>query len=126
MARLVGGEKFVRADERLAPAGRGELQIVAGGRHRLVRNGLHPGRAQLRAGEDAEHARHRAGRIGRDGADARVRIGRADHDRMRRAGDDGVVGELSGSGEQPQIFLAPERLSDGAEPFTLRHQRLRR
>ena len=115
MARLVGGQQQMRADEHRAAAGRGELHVVFGLRQRIVRNGLEPIGRAIGAGEDAEHARHRfcPRRIDRD--DARMRIRRAHHRRIGLAVESEIVGEAAIAGDEPRIFLARHRLADEAE-----------
>ena len=60
MARFVGGQQQMRADEDLAAAGRGELHVVARFRQRIVADGAEAVGGAIGAGEDAEHAGHRS------------------------------------------------------------------
>ena len=59
MARLVGRQQHVRADEDLAAAGRVQLHVVAGLRQRVVRDRSKLVGKAIGAGEHAEHAFHR-------------------------------------------------------------------
>jgi hypothetical protein len=63
-------------------------------------------------GEDAEHARHLLRLLDRNSLDARVRVGRAHHRRVRLALELQIVGEAPGSRQEARIFLARERLAD--------------
>ena len=116
MARLVGRERHVRADEDLAAAGAGELHVEFRLRHRRVRNGLEAVGAAVGAGEDAEHARHGARLLGVDAQDAGMRIGRAHHRRIGLPRQAEVVAEPAPAGGEAEVLLAAQRLSDGAAP----------
>ena len=115
VARLVGGQEHVRADEDGAAAGRVQLHVELGFRQRVVRNGGEFFRETIGAGEHREHAFHflRARRV--DVADARVRIRRAHHRRVGLPLEQEVVAELAAAGDQPLVLRPPDRFSDEAE-----------
>ena len=69
----------------------------------------------VRAGEHAEHARHRLGRGGVDADDARVRMRRAHHRRVGLAVDAEIVAEAALAGQQALVLLAADRMADGGE-----------
>ena len=115
MARLVGRQQLVRADEDLAAAGGGELEVGSGRGQRAVRNRREAVGEAIRAGEYAEHAGHGAGRRGVDAQDAGVRMRRAHHDRIGLPVHGEIVGEAALAGQQAMVFLAAQRLADGGE-----------
>jgi hypothetical protein len=64
------------------------------------------------AAEDADHARHRerVGDVDRD--DARMRVRGADEHRVRLVRQRDVVGVVARTGQEPVVFLAPQRVAD--------------
>ena len=74
VARLVGRQQQMRADEDFAAAGSGELHVIARLRQRIVPDGAEAVGGAIGAGEHAEHAgqRQRAGFV--DRGDARMRV----------------------------------------------------
>jgi hypothetical protein len=115
VARLVGGQQRMRADEHAAAARARELQVGAGLRQRIVRNGLEAVGAHVLSRKYAEHARERAGARRVDRHDARVRMRRAYHRRVNLPVEGEVVAESPGAGDQAQVLLAPQRLADYGE-----------
>ena len=119
MAHLVGRQQHLRADKDRAAIGAGQLHIVAGRRHRGVRDRLEPVGKAILAGKDAEHPRHRHRLAAVDLDDPRMRMGRA-HDRgidLPRQGE--IVAEPAAAGQQPLVLLAPHRLADRAEALQI-------
>ena len=124
VARLVGGQQQMRADEDLAAAGPGELHVVARLRQRIVRDGAEVVGRAIGAGEHAEHAGHRqrARLVDRD--DARMGVRRAHHRRVGLAGKTEIVGEAALADDQPRVFVARHGLADEAEAgFRFIHRR---
>ena len=124
VARLVGGQQHMRADEDFAAAGAGELHVVARLRQRIVRDRPKAVGLAIGAGEHAEHAGHRqrAGLVDRD--DARMGVRRAHHRRVSLPGKIEVVGEAALADEQPRVFVARPGLPDEAEAgFRFIHRR---
>ena len=114
MARLVGGQQQMRADENRAAARRGKLHVVFGLRQRIVRNGFEVVGRAIGAGVNAEHARHRFRPRRIDGDDTRVRIRRTHHRRIGLAIDIEIVGEAAPAGDEPLVLLARHGLADEA------------
>ena len=114
MACLVRGQQQMRADEDRAAAGAGELHVEFGLRQRIVRNGFELVGREIGAGEHAEHARHRLRRRSIDRDNARVRIGRAHHDRIGLAVEIEIVGEAAFAGDEPRVLGAGHGLADKA------------
>ena len=73
---------------------------------------LSPSASASCAGEHREHARHGARLRRIDRADARVRVRRAHHGRVGLAGKIEIVAVAAASSDEPQIFLAANRVSD--------------
>ena len=76
-----------------------------------------PGHAEpvariVRARPHREHARCPTRRLGVDQPDLRMRMQRAQHDRMRLAGKIDVVDEAAPAAQQPRILEAADRLAD--------------
>ena len=115
VAHLVGGQQQMRADEDLAAAGRGQLHVVARLRQRVVADGAEAVGGAIGAGEDAEHAGHRQRRRLVDRNDARVRVRRAHHRRVRLTGKTEIVGEAALPGDEPRVFVARHGLADEAK-----------
>ena len=111
MARFVGGQQQMRADEDLAAAGPGELHVVARLRQRIVRDGAEAVGLAIGAGEHAEHAgqRQRSGLVDRD--DARMGVRRAHHRRVGLPGKIEIVGEAALADDQPRVFVARHGLA---------------
>ena len=124
MTRLVRRQQNVWTDEDRAAVRGPELEIVTVRRHGTVRDGAEPLLGDVRAREDSEHAGHRPGLLALDCDDAGVRVRRADDRRVDQAGEREVVAIPSASSEQAVVFLAAERLADGAGcGRTARHAR---
>ena len=115
VARLVGGQQQMRADEDFAAAGRGELHVVARLRQRIVADGAEAVGGAIGAGEDAEHAGHVQRRRLVDGDDACVRVRRAHHRRVGLIGKTEIVGEAALAGDEPRVFVARHGLADEAK-----------
>ncbi len=115
MARLVGRQQQVRADEDRPAAGTGELHVVSGLGQRIVRDGAEAVGQAIGAGEHAEHARHYFGARRIHAADAGMRVRGADHHRMSLAVEVKIVAEAAVAGDEPLVLLAGHRLADGAE-----------
>ena len=114
MARALDRQQLMRADEdgaRRTAIRRRELHVEFRRRHWIVRNGFQPIGAAIGAGEDAEHAGHRARRIGIDARDARMRMRRAHESREDLAGDAEIVGVAATAGQQPEILFPRQRLA---------------
>ena len=115
MAHPIGRQRQLRADEDRPAAGAGQLHVVAGLRHRAVRDRGKPVGEAVLSGKDAEHPSHRRRPPGVDPHDPGMRVGRA-HDRgMGLPRQAEIVAEPTRAGQQPLILLAPQRLPDGAE-----------
>ena len=106
-----GQRKGLRDVERRA-VGALERHFVWIRRHRPMRHRLEPVRDEIRARQHGEHtrARQRGRRI--DAHDARMRVRRADHRRVRLAGKVDVVRVTPGAGDQARIFPTTYRLAD--------------
>src|SRR5258707_12043253 len=115
MARLVGGQEEVRADEERAAARGMQLHVVFGLGRRIVRNGAKPVGEAVGAGEAAEPPGHRRGPPRIDAEDARVRMRGAQHHRAGLAVDAEIVAEAAATGDEPRVLLAHEGLADEAE-----------
>ena len=104
IAHPLRAEALVRRSEHGRAVGPGALE-----RH------LHGAEAvagEIGAGEDGDHARHRARGGGLDGPDARVGMRRAQHDQVDLAGQVDVVVEAALALQQPRIVEAPDPLPD--------------
>ncbi len=95
MAHPVGRQRHLRADKDRAAAGTGQFHVVAGLRHRVVRDRGKPVGAAVRSGEDAEHPRHRRRPRRVDAHDPRMRVGRAHDRRIGLAGHGEIVAETA-------------------------------
>jgi len=115
MARLVGGQQQVRADEERPAAGGLQLHVVFGLGQRIVGDGGKPVGEAVGASEDAEHPRHCRGPPRVDAEDARVRMRGAQHHRIGLALDAEIVAEAAAAGGEPRVLLAHDRLTDEAE-----------
>ena len=115
MARLVRGQQQVGTDEDLAAAGGVQLHVVFGLGQRIVRNGGKAVGEAIRAGEHAEHARHRHGAHRIHPEDARMRMRGAHHHRVGLAVETEIVAEPAAAGGEPLVFLAHDGLADDAE-----------
>src|SRR5260370_38615784 len=105
----------MRADEDGAAARGTELHVVFGLRQRIVRDrGEIVGQA-VGAGEDAEHARQRAGARRVDAANAGMGMGRADHRRIGLMRELEIVAEAALPGEKRLVLGAARGLSYEAE-----------
>jgi hypothetical protein len=82
-------------------------------RDRRVRDRLDAVGLRVDGGEHREHARHRARLGGVDRADARMSVRRAHERRVGLPRQADVVAEPPAAGEQAEVFLAAERLTDG-------------
>src|SRR6266446_8995530 len=108
MARPVGRQQHVRADEHGAAAGSVELHVVFGLRQRIVRNGLELIGEAIGAAIGPEYARHGARLRKIHAADARMRVGRTHHRKPALTRRAKVVAEAAGPGDEPGVFLASE------------------
>ncbi len=115
MTRLVVRQQKVRSDEHRGSTAAGQLDVVVGGRHRIVRDRLQTIRLNIGAGEHPQHARHRH-RLGHvDRADPRVGMRRAHHRGPDLAGQSEVVREAAAPGDEPPVLVARQRLPDSLE-----------
>jgi hypothetical protein len=111
----VYGEQRLRAKENRATAGSGQLQIVAGRRHRAVRDRPEAICEAVPAAEPTEDTRHIPRPVHLNFEDSRMRVGRADYDCVGLSWHAEVIGEPALAGQQPLIFLAANRLADCAK-----------
>ncbi len=104
IAYLAGGEQRLRREaERLAG-----LRIRINIREqRLELVGL-----SFRRGQHCQHAGHRPRRLQLDALDARVRVRRAQHHRMRQTVEDEIVEIAAPSGQKPLVLAALWRGAD--------------
>ena len=87
------------------------LSVAAHERHR-ARHVAETVGAYVLSGSDEQHARHAARRRGVDALDRRMRRRRAQHEGMRHARQDDVVGITPLPPDQPKILMPPHRLAD--------------
>ena len=97
------------------PPGPVELHVVAGLRHRIVRDRGEAFGLAVGPGEDAQHAGHRLGARRIDPEDTGMRVRRAHHGGIDLALEAEIVGEPAPAGHEPRILVARERLADDAE-----------
>src|SRR5262249_8380039 len=81
-------------------------------RHRPMRERLEPVRDEIRTRERGKHTRGRQRGRRIDAHDARMRVRRADHGRVRLAGKVDVVRVTPGTGDEARIFPTTYRLAD--------------
>src|SRR5271169_3110907 len=105
----------MRADEYLAAARRGQLHVVARLGQWIVLDGAESIGRAIGARVNAEHAGQleRRGLVDRD--NARMRVRRAHHRRLRLPGKTEIVGEAALPGDEPRVLGARPRLPDEAE-----------
>ena len=115
IARLVGRQQHVRADEDRRVAAPSQPDIELRGGDRIVGDVLQAISDTIRSRVNTEHARHFQRRAWIDAEDARMRIGRTDHSGPHLARQREVVGEPALAGDQASIFLAGQRLADRLE-----------
>ena len=126
MARAVGGQQQVGPDEDRGAVAAMQFHVVTGRGHRAVRNGTQAVSGAVGPGEDPEHT-GQGGRPARvDGADAGMRVWRAHHHGIGLALEAEVIAELTAPGDESQVFLASDGLSDrvsgGAGPIDGVHE----
>ena len=89
-----------------------------------VRNRFQPVCLHVSTGQDRQYAWGGAGRCGLDAMNASVRVRRSQHDSMGLAGYVDIVAVASASGQQAQIFLASNRLTNPRARGTVQHSTL--
>src|SRR5215469_109359 len=117
MAHTIGRQQHMRAGEHRAAAWPGELHVVFGLGHRIVRNRPKIFRSAIGAGEDAEHAGHVLCRGDVDRDNPRMRMRRSHHRRIGLAVETEIVGEAALAGDEPLVLFARQRLTDEAIPL---------
>ena len=107
--RRLQGRRAVR--HRLgAEGGFGDLEMI--GTARSVRHTFEAGRGVIFSGQHREHARCLRCGCRIDAGNVRMRMRRAQHGGVGLMRKIDIVGEAAFSGQQPPVFLAPDRLSD--------------
>ena len=127
-AGAIDGQRQGIRDEERRAVGTLERHFVWIRRHRPMRDRLEPVRDEIRARQHGEHARGRQRGRRIDAHDARMRVRRADHRRVRLAGKVDVVRVTSGAGDEARIFPTTYRLADAVRRRTCarsekRHER---
>ncbi len=115
MAHPVRRQQHLRTDKDRAATGTGQFHVVAGLRHRVVRDRRQSVGGAILAGRDAEHARHRRRRPRIDPRDPRMRVWRAHDGGIGLPRQSEIVAEPAMAGQEPLILLASQRLADGTQ-----------
>src|SRR5215471_13793586 len=100
--------------EHRAAAGPGELHVIFGLGHWIVRDRRKPLGGAIGAGKDAEYTGYGFCRRDIDRNDARMRMRRAHHRRMGLTVEIEIVAEAALAGDEPLVLLTWQRLTDEA------------
>ena len=120
MAHLVRWQQHLRADKDRAAARTGQFHVIAGLRHRVVRDRREPVSGAIASCKDADDPGQPRRLLLLDPEDTGVRIWRTHNGHIGLARQREIIAEAAAAGQQALVFLAAQRPANCAKALQVR------